>query len=387
MTQHEEEETVNKLYLIDDEVPTPPGSFIQAYRGLSPLLRGGNLPWQFVLPEKAYKTYQEGVNRFKTLRDDLDLRYLTDVYNPTNKVFDYLRAAKINRERFDRFAALDATGHTSTFSPDEAGFARRVEYTRVGTVTGRLKTTGGPTLMHLTKSYRSVLESRHGPEKGTVISLDYKSLEPRVLLCVSGTQPRGGMGRDIYEQIRSDLFAHVGGSKITRDTVKGIVLSEMFGAGIESLQRRLPEVGDLPRIVEEIGGWFGLPELKERLRLNWLENDRRFIENYYGRRVRTDSQHTLISHYVQSTAVDVTLLGFLQILEYLDSINMLDEVVPLFILHDALVLDVKNTVDFSLVAGLAKIGSIDIKGFEDTVFHMTIDREFTTNKEHTAHQP
>lgn len=82
-----------------------------------------------------------------------------------------------------------------------------------------------------------------------------------------------------------------------------------------------------------------------------------------------------MNHYVQSTAVDVAMLGFLNILEYVEELGKQEDIVPIFILHDALILDIhKNS--FSLINGLCKLGSIDIKQLESTPFYMSVDKGF-----------
>ena len=63
-------------------------------------------------------------------------------------------------------------------------------------------------------------------------------------------------------------------------------------------------------------------------------------------------------------------------MEYLEELGRLEEIVPLFILHDAIILDVKNNC-FSLINGLAKVGASDIKGLETTTFYMSVDKGFT----------
>jgi ABC-type microcin C transport system duplicated ATPase subunit YejF len=83
----------------------------------------------------------------------------------------------------------------------------------------------------------------------------------------------------------------------------------------------------------------------------------------------------LINHYVQSTAVDISLQGFLNILQFLKEMDRLLDIVPLFILHDAIILDVNENA-FTLLNALCKIGSTDINGLSETKFYMSVDKEF-----------
>jgi hypothetical protein len=225
-------------------------------------------------------------------------------------------------------------------------------------------------LLHLPKIYRGVLESRWS--NGVILSLDYNSLEPRVLLSVSGTQPVE-RGRDIYETIRTDLFPN--NEEVSRSVVKKIVLSEIYGAGINTIREQLPNVNNLQDIIQEIRTHFNLDPLLQRLKDEWTATNNNWIENFYGRRVKTTTAHTLINHYIQSTAVDVAMLGFKNLLEYVEELGRLEDIVPLFVLHDALILDI-NPNAFSLINGLAKVGGTDIKRLENTTFFMSVDKGF-----------
>lgn len=362
---------INSLYLLS-EPPEAPEAFKKAFKGLSPRLQGNVVPWHYTMPEKAYKSFQRVLEVYQKEKSDLDLTYYQNVFIPTNKVFDYLQPAKINQENYEKYVQLDTTGHIRSFQPDSNGFARRVEYDRTATVTGRLKTVAGPTLLHLPKIFRTVLRSRWN--NGTIIALDYKSLEPRVLLSTCGTQPIREEERDIYQSIKKSLFFN--NPDVNRDAVKKIVLSELYGASIDSLKERLPTVQNISEVVQKISEFFNLEELRVKLFKEWKSTNNRWITNFYGRRVKTENSHTLINHYVQSTAVDVALFGFKNILEYIEKLGRNEDIIPIFILHDAIILDVKENA-LNLINGLVKIGASDIQGLEKNNFYMSTDKEFS----------
>ena len=367
------DQLISQLYLVKQPQQAPE-RFIRAFKGLSPRLQGNAVPWHLTLPEKLYKAIERDKERFHAELNNLNLAYLEDVYIPTQKVFDYLQPAKINVERYQQYSQLDQTGHIQSFKPNQDGYANIVEYDRVSNVTGRFKTVSGPMLLHLPKIYRSVLESRW-KNNGTIVSLDYKSLEPRVLLATCGTQPREAERKDIYESVRLSLFQD--NPEVNRDVVKKIVLSELYGAGIETLRQRLPNIRDLESTVGQIADWFGLEAMRTKLYEQWKETGFRYITNFYGRRVKTETSHTLVNHYVQSTAVDVAMLGFLNILQYVEELEKQEHIAPIFILHDALILDIHEN-SFSLINGLCKLGSVDIKKLETTTFYMSTDKGFST---------
>jgi hypothetical protein len=127
---------------------------------------------------------------------------------------------------------------------------------------------------------------------------------------------------------------------VPRAVVKVAVLSELYGASRASLGHRLEMNNtDLDRFIAVIKEHFKTDVLKMRLK-DELENSG-MIHNRFGRPLFIDaknSDYLLVNTYAQSTGVDVSLLGFSKIVEQLGS----DGVRPLFILHDALLLDVRD---------------------------------------------
>ena len=80
--------------------------------------------------------------------------------------------------------------------------------------------------------------------------------------------------------------------------------------------------------------------------------------------------HKLLNYFIQSTAVDVALFGFGDIIRRLQVSGLIDRICPLFVLHDALILDVPHDLDF-VIPKLLKAGSRNIPRFENTEFFMT----------------
>ena len=60
------------------------------------------------------------------------------------------------------------------------------------------------------------------------------------------------------------------------------------------------------------------------------------LGNLYGRKLVVDDERLKLPYFVQSTAVDVALTGFSKIL------SRFAEMVPLFVIHDALVVDAEK---------------------------------------------
>jgi hypothetical protein len=91
-----------------------------------------------------------------------------------------------------------------------------------------------------------------------------------------------------------------------------------------------------------VNEFFGLDQLRERLVQEYESNNREFILSFYGRYLdtREAKPYMLLNYFTQSTAVDVALYGFRN---FLRATQGNEQIIPLFILHDALVLDVHNS--------------------------------------------
>jgi hypothetical protein len=206
-----------------------------------------------------------------------------------------------------------------SFAPGSGGYAQVPKYSHA-TQTGRLKVVEGPKILTVSKPDRRVISSRFSG--GRILQVDFVSLEPRVALYTAGQDPGAG---DVYEWIASSI-----GMGLTRSKVKVPTLSVLYGQSARN--------DDLvsSTIREKIQSLFKIQEMKERIASGKFSNG-------FGRPLETVEDRLLISHYTQSTAVDVALLGFRKLLESFGSHSGVG-IVPIFVLHDALILDVSPEI-------------------------------------------
>lgn len=202
-----------------------------------------------------------------------------------------------------------------SFAPGSGGYSQVPKYSHA-TQTGRLKVVEGPKILTVSKPDRRVISSRFSG--GRILQVDFVSLEPRVALYTAGQDPGAG---DVYEWIASSI-----GMGLTRSKVKVPTLSVLYGQSA----RNDDSVSSTIR--EKIQSLFKIHEMKERIASGKFSNG-------FGRPLETVEDRLLISHYTQSTAVDVALLGFRNLLESL-GLHVGAGIVPIFVLHDALILDV-----------------------------------------------
>jgi hypothetical protein len=112
----------------------------------------------------------------------------------------------------------------------------------------------------------------------------------------------------------------------------------------------------LDKFIDRIRSYFRTPDLRRRIAEDLSSTG--FIHNKYGRPLTVDdssSEHLFVNTYAQSTGVDVSLLGFKAILDRLGT----DGIRPLFVLHDALILDVRN----DRIKDVECVSSIEVPGY------------------------
>ena len=298
----------------DRELPQLiPPEFVSSMDGLS----RGAVPWPLVIPQRVL------YENLSTISDELEELLAV--------VGDYSGVLSLGRSILERLvpcridlAALRVAQSESqqlnvleTFEPGSDSMAGPVIYSH-RTATGRLTISEGPRILTLQKSHRKILASRY--DGGKVYQIDFVSLEPRVLrLLRSGEAPA-----DIYGAIAERLKG------VDRRHAKLATLKSLYGASGQSVRE---EVGaDASRLMREINDYFGLESLRRRI----IDSDE--PKNFWGRPLlEARDPHLAISHYTQSTAVDVSLMGFSDIMNRVESEDLL--VQPVFVLHDALLVD------------------------------------------------
>jgi len=224
-----------------------------------------------------------------------------------------------------------------------------ISYDRFGTRTGRLTVQRGPPILTLKRQYRDVFVSSF--PGGRVLSLDFSALEARILLYAGGGEC---LEDDLYGSFAQELF----GDRSKRKIVKGAILAEVYGASKATLASTLNlNWGDLEVFTRRIRDAFRLSYLRGQIR-SQFERDG-VVLNHYGRKVEieTPKDHILVNSFSQSTGVDVSLLGFTQISDRFIGDPRFK---PLFVLHDALIVDVHP----DLVREVSSISPLSIPQFQ-----------------------
>lgn len=340
-------------------VPNVPDRYLTSFSTLITGSHSASIPWHMALPQDQFKLFFKNVVQVTTDSfSDLPFDYYEVAWAAGSRVLGALRPAAINIEEFNRIVAdSPGTPGLESFRPKRSGFSRPVEYDRFSTRTGRLTVSDGPNFLILKKDNRRIIKSSY--DDGQVVSLDFKALEARIVLAESG---RYSDASDIYDDISVTQFKGV----LPRDVVKTAVLAELYGISRASLRIRLgvtdQKLDEFIRVIKE---YFGVESL--RLRLKEQVGSSGKIVNRFGRplNIPEGQDNLLINTYAQSSGVDVSLLGFDNVLIRLGT----DGIRPLFVLHDAIILDVRG----DRIEDVKSINDVEIP---------TYDRPFPLKFEH-----
>jgi hypothetical protein len=117
--------------------------------------------------------------------------------------------------------------------------------------------------------------------------------------------------------------------------VKLATLKLLYGSSRSGISEEVGAVTS--RALKQIEEYFGLPTLRTRLNAELGRNGS--IRSHWGRPLpEANESHLLVSHFTQSTAVDIALGGFGDLLDEIQGADL--DVVPCYVLHDALIVDV-----------------------------------------------
>ena len=179
-------------------------------------------------------------------------------------------------------------------------YIRPPVYKQNSTKTGRLTVSSGPNILTMPSEWKSIIKNAR--------QIDFVSMEPMLLMALSGKK----IPTDVYGWIKDELNL-----KESRSRVKILTIISMYGGKDNKTTRRIDEL-------------LGIPE-----RLKMIEAERKdgFIFNSFGRPINVSDEikgRHLFALWLQSSAVDASLMGFSNFLKDNPKIN------PHWIIHDGL---------------------------------------------------
>ena len=243
-------------------------------------------------------------------------------------LFSKIKKAKINGLAYKAISSIESNNTISSnlkqFKPQN-GYSQKPEYNNSSNISGRLTIHNGPNILVLPKRCRTIFESRF--DNGELLSLDFVNLEPRLCLKLVGKNING----DIYEEINKILEFD-----IDRSIIKRAIISILYGANYDSLKNISSKKSRI--IYETIKEYFNMDYLYE---ISSSKDSLGIRRNFFGRPIwnlEEKRSNVIINNYIQSSAVDISLLYFSSLLKEID----LEKAIPIFIVHDAIVFDIQK---------------------------------------------
>jgi len=292
---------------------------------------------------------------------DFGFDYL-DKFEKNQQIFEKIENAKVNGIAYRVFKELEKNETISSnlhkFRPNK-GYAKLIKYNQASTVTGRLTTaTDSPNILTLPSRCRKIFESRW-QESGELIYVDFKTLEPRVIRKINNKDA----AEDIYLEISNSLDFEV-----DRVIIKRGIISTLYGATsqISGLSKERSNT-----VLEATRQYFDMSSIAKKAYYTY--DDVGCRRNFFGRpiwNIEETKENKIVNNYIQSTAVDIALSYFSELCDKID----LELCKPIFIIHDALVLDVHESY-IDVCKSIIKTGytcpklghfSIDIDNLSET---------------------
>ena len=244
------------------------------------------------------------------------------------KIHEFLQSlcnAKINSEELNKIIAEHSeinNGGFESFRPNARGFAKKIKYNMLGTVTGRLTVESGPQILTTHKSVRRCITSSF--EDGSIFEIDFKSIEPRLAMVTAGIDPPD----DVYQELLNE-FPQLG-----RKNAKLVTLTALYGGQANRITETIGDISVARKAVAFVRSHFRVDKM-DRMLEKMSEDD--LVRNVLGRPLReaTKNPRIRVNHYLQSSAAEVSILIFKQICDLMG-----EAVRPLFVVHDALIFDV-----------------------------------------------
>jgi len=296
---------------------SPPKSHLTAWESL-----GVTPPWAQALPPHVFKTWlQKFTRELLELRDQWADSYYGNDFQVQQRLLQRLQqpfvdTTVIKQIDDDRIRA---------FEPDRNGLAPKSTYNIWSSVTGRMSIETGPNILTLDKKYRRIFKSRF-PD-GEIVQIDFSSLEPNTFLAMQGKQ----FTSDAYSWVASQIEINV-----PREVLKVAVMSALYGMSPSNFAKKFADIPDANDLLFQVRDAFGVDKMNKHYR-EQLDAEGH-ITNHYGRIIKCDKSSPLVAHAVQSTAVDVVCQGFTTLLDEFAEDKL--DIVPLYLIHDALMIDV-----------------------------------------------
>jgi len=210
-----------------------------------------------------------------------------------------------------------------------------VKYNQFGTRTGRLTTKKGSVpILTMNKEFRSAVQ----PQNDYYLELDFNGAEVRTLLGLLGKEQPPG---DVHDFHLNEIFTDIE----TRDQAKVAFFAWLYGSRSAVVKS---DVAKLTKFYE-----------KDSLLEKYWDGDT--VTTPFKKQIPDTSKHHALNYLIQSTAAELTLKQALK-LEYLLRKQSHGSHIA-FLIHDAVVIDMKNEDEDLLKSLVALMSSTNFGTF------------------------
>ena len=311
----------------------------ERYRGMQKVLNLSDDALFKSLPRKYVKDRLNCIaEQLELILEDIENREYLITYLCIKRFLRELSAPIVDTLILNKIA--ESTKHQATadkmmkFMPNQDGKVQKISYSMSGSSTGRLIVKSGPQILTTKTDVRKAFKSRF--LRGKVLQIDISAAEPNIALNVLGRDCVG----DIYDHIAKNIL----GGQVTRDEAKLITLCALYGQSPKNLKAQLPDNINPNIVIEKTRKFFGASDLERMLTLKQREKN---LRNAVGRPIRLPDQdrRLLMSYFLQSSAAELSIVLFSEWCKVLP-----DSVVPLYVIHDALLIDCTEELSSDLLS-------------------------------------
>jgi len=291
------------------------------------------------LPRKYVKDRLNCITeQLELILEDIENREYLVTYLCIKRFLRELSAPIVDSSALNKIA--ESTKHQASadkmmkFMPNSDGKVQKISYSMSGSSTGRLIVKSGPQILTTKTDVRKSFKSRF--LRGKVLQIDISAAEPNIALNALGRECAG----DVYDHIAKNIL----GGQVTRGEAKLITLCALYGQSPKNLKAQLPDSINPNIVIEKTRKFFGASDLERMLTLKQREKN---LRNVMGRPIRLPDQdrRLLMSYFLQSSAAELSIVLFSEWCKALP-----DSVVPLYVIHDALLIDCTEELSSDLLS-------------------------------------
>lgn len=280
-----------------------------------------------ILPSHIKHSYENDIQKFIDDLEKKDKEKYRHIFSKHVRLNDSMSEYFIDYKVFNFFILKEKNETLNSLLKKFNKVDKKISFDFVNTSTGRLITKENcPNILTLPRKYRSVFSSRWKSD-GELLMIDFKTLEPRIAKKFTSKETYN----DIYEEINK-----LTEENLDRSVIKKAVISTLYGShrSLDNISKEKTE-----RLIKTCMQFFNYDTL---MTMSDNIDEEGYRKNFFGRPIHNLKEtrpHVIVNNYIQSTAVDVALMYFYDLINLVSN----EKCKPIFIIHDAIVFDTHNS--------------------------------------------